>query len=593
MTRIRSFKTLGVLIAVTGLLAVACGQSDPTPAPTATSVPTQTPRPGASPGPTATARPGPTATARPGPTATARPGASPAPTATAKPAPTATTAPELTPDARLGGVIRQYGRRDPRTFDAHNATSSNDNRFTAKLYNSLLWNPGGDAIECDTCSSFQLEDGGTTLVFELIRGIKFHDGRELNAEDVRYSIRKMMGLVDGRVATRPGFLTQYIDTIEVRDDYTVAIKLIRPSAIVPKLLALPHAAIYKEGTTAEEASKEPKGSGAFILKDRVIGSSLTMERNSQYFKPERPLADGIQFTYIRSKSAGAAAFLTNKLDIYLEFDLFPPDLHASAMQLVAEGKVVHPGTYGGVSPNGLVFNTRRAPFNDIRVRRAIHLAIDREGLCQVAYNGACSPVLVFGTGSAFARPLEEIQKLPGFRRPKDQDISEARGLLALAGFTKDAKVDFLSFSGNETVSEFLTEELRKLGIDAKIALQDNATFNANLDKGDFEVAFLGWGHGVGDPDELIGNALLTTGARNLSGVSDERIDRLFIQQSTELDFQKRVALAREVEDIFLELVPVAPTIEPIAGLYWWSYLHFTPGLTRHIQERLENTWIER
>ena len=581
MIKIRSLTVLGSLLAMAALLAVACGD-DVTPTPVTVIV---TATPGPSPTPVIIAGTPVVVTATPGP--------SPTPVmvvVTATPAPVPTAAPIT---ARAGGTVRQYGRRDPRSFDTHNSGSSHEVRVNAKLYNGLMWNPEGDTFECDLCTSFALEDGGKTLVFNLIQGVKFQDGSELKAADVRYSLRKLMGLEDGIASSRAGFIKEYIDTIDVRDDYTVAINMFRPAPVVPKILAMHVAGIYKEGTTADEAKAEPKGTGPFLIKEAVPGVHLTLGRNPEYFKEGRPLLDELQFVYVRDVTAGAAAFITGRIDLYLEFELMPKAFDDSLEELVNEGKIVRQLPWGGAAPIGLMFNLTRSPFDDIRVRKAIHLGIDRQAFCEVVYSNRCVLHGLYPADSEFRRSADELSQLPGYRQPKDQDIAEALSLLAAAGFSQGLEVDFLMWSFHEKMAEFLAEDLRNIGVTANLQLTDVSSFNQGMAEKNYDIAYFMNGLATLDPDEVTGSPLLTGAPRNYSGFGLERMDQLFVQQSSELDLQRRKVLTREIEDLYLEELPIIGTGEPQREQAWWTYVHFNPGFSSHLQERLETVWTER
>jgi len=335
------------------------------------------------------------------------------------------------------------------------------------------------------------------------------------------------------------------------------------------------------------------GTGPFMIKDHVPGVHLTLGRNPEYFKEGLPLLDELQFVYVRDTTAGAAAFITGKIDLYLEFELMAKSFDRSLGELADEGKIVRGLPWGGAAPIGLMFNLTRSPFDDVRVRKAIHLGIDRDAFCKVVYNNRCVIHGLYPADSAFKRPVDELKQLPGYRQPKDQDIAEAKSLLAAAGYPDGLTLDFLMWSFHQKMAEFLAEDLRNIGITANLQMTDISSFYAGMGDKTYDIAYFMSGLATLDPDEVIGKPLLTGAASNYSGYSSKQMDDLYVQMSGEADFQKRLLLAREIEDLYFEELPIVGTGEPQREQAWWTYVHFDPGYSSHLQERLETVWTER
>ncbi|MEK7777636.1 MAG: ABC transporter substrate-binding protein, partial [Chloroflexota bacterium] len=259
------------------------------------------------------------------------------------------------------------------------------------LYNSLLINYLDEDVECDVCSEWHLENGGKTMVFTLRQGIKFHTGQELTSADVKYSLRMIMGDVDGIVSPRSGIIKEYIDSIETPSRYVVRINMVRPSAYVPKVLANANSVLYREGTTRDDLRKAPAGTGPFVVKQVVPGASRRLERNPNYFKPGQPYLDAVAITLIVDTTTQVASFVSGRDDIW-QGPSSPPEQYMPLFYKIRdEGKVNWLDFLGGSSLDGTLMYQGKPPFNNLKLRQALNLAIDREKMGLATWGDSLKP----------------------------------------------------------------------------------------------------------------------------------------------------------------------------------------------------------
>ncbi|MBI4338946.1 MAG: ABC transporter substrate-binding protein [Chloroflexi bacterium] len=571
-----SWRALRFMV-IMGLLAVAaaCGQG-------ATTAPT----------PTATA----TLTTAPSPTPTAAVVATPtgAPKVAATPTPTATPVPTATPTAQpsKGGELVQSGS-SVSSYDAHNTSSVADLGTSAKHYNNLIWNPGGQRLECDLCQSYEFKDDGKTMIFHLVPGVKFHDGRALTSKDVVYSLNKMMGLVDGVVSPRSGLLKEYITKMETPDDLTVIIYVQRPAPAAFAIMAHNSSAIVPEGATRQQLKEKPLGSGPYVVGESIPGAHTLVKRNPNYFKPGLPYLDSLRIVTITDTNASNAAFLTEKVHIRTGAGAYSSDFLAQLEKLVSQGKVVH-GVRIGLTPfQGILVNTQHTIFKNPDVRRAMHLALDRQAYAAIVSDGRAIPITLFGAGTPWGRPLEEVMKLPGYRQPKDQDIAEAKRLMTVAGYSQgiDVILEARNSGGDDKISSVVAADLAKINIRTTIKLSDQTVLYPRLAKLDYAIYGGRQGWNTGDPDEILGSYLITGGSRNWTGYSSPEMDALFLAESSELDLAKRKQLILQAEAIYLRDLPVVPGADPFQDSGWWSYVRgFESGISINLEQRMETLW---
>ena len=502
-----------------------------------------------------------------------------------------------------GGNIRQHAFRGPNTLDPTGSASTFDNRNHAKYYNGLLWvpddNPDFLGFECDLCERYELEDGGKTAVFYLHKGVTYDDGHELSSTDVKYTLNKIMGRVEGQAASpRNARLGRYVDDVDTRDFYTVAIRLFRPSPSLFGILSNNYAAILKDGTTRDDLGTEPDGTGPWKIKESVAGSHILMEPNPTYFKKDVPYLDTLTLQIVKDDAAAQAAFVTNKTDLFVLWHPYSPDTRKLVDGLVSEGKVVHHSATGESPLAGLLMNNQVPPLDNVKLRNAISAAVDRDGYAEVVYNGngIDSPVVLFPAGDEFGRTLDEVRQLVGYRRPKDDDLAEAKRLLAEAGYPGGEGLPTFeilteAITVYEAIAVYMQGQLDKIGIKTTVNPQAAASASPRTFAGDYEFYAGRKGVVTRDPDELLFH-LHSDSATNNFGFANAEYDALFDQQSAELDVAKRKVIVRAMEDLFIRESPMVNTVDPPLDWAWWSFVKgFDPGnKTRAYIERRETLW---
>ena len=522
------------------------------------------------------------------------------PTGVPATAPTATVAPTATADTSKptsGGVLIVGIQVEPPTFDAHIAISVQHINVQAKLMNSLLTitEPLGEVV-CELCESYRTLDGGKAYEFTLKRGVKFQDGTQLTARDVKYSYEKAMGLIDGVVSARAGLMKNYMSTnVEVLDTYRVRLNLPKPAAALFRILASDQNPIYKEGTTKDELVTEPVGvTGPYELTDWVRGSSMTFEPFKDYFKTGLPRVDQLEMLFILDDTAREAAFLAQRLD-WVDLNGFSKDRRPRFLELQQNGEINF-GPYLFIMI-GVIMNVTQPPLDDARVRRAIFLAVDRDAINVVAMNGDSQPRGFLPTGGgAFSRPLDELRQMPGYRKDKEKDLAEARQLLADAGYSGGLEIPYTARNQGFWIrmGESVVADMAKIGITSKMTVLDDAAFFAAL--GDGKYSFSGWAMvpAVGDPDELW-FGVITGRPENWAKYSSAELDELFEKQSAEADTAKRLELNKQLEDIVFRDAPWAPAVSYVGVRPYWDWFkgwhQSTVGSSQGL--RMEEVWDAR
>lgn len=573
------------IVALLLLIALACG-------------------PGEEATPTPTAPPEVKAEATVTPTPEIGPLATPTPTKEAAPA--ATPTPSVQP--KRGGTLRLAAASATPNFDLQLLATTPDYMWTnAKVYSNLLLNYVEEVAECDICSEWHLENNGKTMVFTLIKGIKFHTGQELTSADVKYSLNMIMGEVDGIVSPRSGVIKEYIESIETPSAYVVRVNLLRPSPFMPKILANATSVLYREGTTREDLKKAPAGSGPFLATKIVSGASWTVERNPNYFKTGQPYLDSSVITIIVDTATRVASFVTGRTDMWVG-PAYPPEQFRDKFdKLVNEGKVATQELAGGTGIIGGHMNNSKPPFDNLKLRQAVNLALDRERIGVASWGKDYYRVhlLAYTKASPYAsfKSDNEIWNVvPGWGTgaKKAQEVEQAKQLVKEAGYANGLDVGQLDARNVEpyrTVSETFAQMLGEVGIRGIIKVVDGTVQAERFTNLSYSLQFFLFRLVTKDPDELVGQYWITGGARNVWGYSNSQVDKLFLQQSSELDFAKRKQLLDQIVDIIvLKDVAYAPLPTTDTAGYWWKRIQgVTIGQTMHSPAglmRADRLWLE-
>jgi len=576
---------VGMLGALALLTAVACGGGEPAPTPTSPPAPAAT----------ATQPPAtPTSAPTGGPTVVA------APSATA--APTPTPVPSVQP--KRGGLIRQSAGEDPPTFDGHTATSSAHNVHNSKMYSNLLWNTKGQEIVPDAAESYTISADGKVWTFKLRPNVKYQtgynpthprDGTAMTAKDVKYSLEKLMGLQKDIISARSGWMKEFVNLerpdngIEVIDNLTLKVHLIQPFAALTHILAIGFTTIIPEGIVTADLQKRPYGSGPFRLKSFQRGALWQYERNPDYFKPGLPYLDGWDLLLMDATAISQAAFLTRKIDVGGGNPT--DDNKAIYAKRVASGEIRLVADTSDCRPQSVNMNSTKPPFNDIRLRQAVNLGIDRQAYMQVVHDGYAVPHLLLNTGGV-GKTVEEILRLPGYRQPHDADFAEAKKIISeLYPKGLDLKMMARNTSGYMRQNEFIAGELRKLGLNVTLEAQDTNIVFDRAAKLDYTLWSYYFCQTTGTPEELFGSYFITGGSRNWIGYSNPAIDKGYLEMAAMSDPAQKKKKALEMEDTIYSFLPGAPLPIQTGTRNFYTYVQDLPiGYSTYSRDKNELVW---
>jgi peptide/nickel transport system substrate-binding protein len=552
----RRFLAVGVGLSALSLLT-ACGQAPPAaPAKPAESKPAEAPKPTSAPA----------VQTAPTTAPTTAPAAKPAESkpAAAAPAGGMLKAPE--PNPKRGGTLKIGGFGDPAHFDLDQSPSIVNLWPQSPMYDNLIrFNPidGGRTIIPDLAEKWEAAPDGSSYTFYLRKGVKFHDGSELTADDVIATYKRRQDPPEGVVSIRQE-LFRPVKSIEAPDPYTVKFVMSEPRGYFLEALATGWSVILSK--KALEANKgdlrrvpDYPGTGPYRFKEFTPRDKWALEKNPDYWNKELPYVDRIERISIPEGKDRGTAVLAGQIDFA---DTVSVDTYREALQRPNEVEArLIPVTWAIT----VTFNTQRPPFNDARVRRAVHLAVSRQDLAKVF---ELSDDINVGTrwiqpASPLASNKDDNLKLPGYRADKAEDIAEAKKLMAAAGFENGFKEPLvflqrgLTGSAIEIYAPAFQDMLKRhLGLESVIKPVETSVYWDQVRVGEYHMTWGAPAGAINDPSDYWGQWFKTNGPQNYAKWSNQKFDDLLAKLDRELDLEKRKALAKEGEALLDEEQPM-------------------------------------
>jgi peptide/nickel transport system substrate-binding protein len=476
-------------------------------------------------------------------------------------------------------------------------------------FNGLVYhNPvKPDEIVCDLCESWTVSPDGKTYTFRL-REAQWHDGKPVTAEDIKFSLDRITE--PGAIRVRTGVLRTFYEhqSAQVLDDKTIKVPIKFASPLFLENLASEYMKMYPkhvaQGLSPEEAQQPGKviGSGPWKLKEFKPQISIEYVRNPNYFKKGLPYFDGIIFTIVRDYNRRLAALQVGQAQT-TEGPTIGSYGNEDPMRMQRETKGKVRAVYiPEAVQTYMVLHMNKPPFNDPRVRRAVLLAIDRQELVKIVR--CAEPYGCFGSvgtflpnkGGQIVESQEDLAQAPGWRQPKDQDIAEAKALMAAAGYGSGVKatLNLTTVPANVRIGEVIAEQLRKsLGIDFTLDAVDRATTVDRTVRGTHHVSLDSSGVILLDPaDYLNQHFLVMGGQKNPDRWSHPRLTEIIEAQAREADPVKRLSLFKEAVAILRQgeshVVPL--TWGYSGGMMDYRLQNFHVPGSEQIVKQFEHIW---
>ena len=487
-------------------------------------------------------------------------------------------------------------RGGPDSIDPHFTATGTHAESLKHIFDTLTWSGDGLEVEPRLAESWKALDA-TTWEFKLRKGVKFHDGSDFTAEDVKFSIERIP-MVAG-----PNPTTIYVRRVKetkIVDPHTIHIITdgaapVLPNDFIRLFIVSSKAAAGLTKENANEAFNSGKaaiGTGPYKYVSWAPKGDLVMDRFDGYWGPKEPWARHVR-KEIANDAARVAQLKAGQLDLITRVPATDvaslktdPKLNVQTIDTVYVFNMeldmrdtTAPGQVSAKDGSALAKN----PMQDARVREAIDLAIDRKTLAEIAMEGLGKPVNQLVTPSIF-----------GFNKAlpeRKYDVAAAKKLLADAGFPNGFKVQFAftkdRLPGDTQVGTSIAQMLAAVGIDAAANSQPANVFFPARTRGEFSMSMSGWGTLTGEAHYTLSSIAHSNdkdkkmGAFNVLGYKNPEMDKLLQDAAVEMDEAKRRGLLEKANELVLKDRPRLPIVSVGSA---WAMLKDKVKITPRVDE---------
>lgn len=474
-----------------------------------------------------------------------------------------------------GKILSVQVGPDPETIDPALNSAVDGGNMILHTFEGLLTLDQENQLAEGQAESWETSKDGLTWTFHLRDGLKWSDGTDLTANDFVYSWKRVcdpevaapyaetvLGMVEGYADAVGGELDAL--KVEATDDKTLVVTLSNPCLYFGSLAAfatlspVQQATIDANGDAWAIEADTYITNGPFYISDWVPGSHILMSKNPNYWNADAIKLDGIKWNLIEDPNASYSAYQTEEV-------MMIKDVPTEEIPSLKDSDefYIDPilGTYY------LSINTQKEPFNDVNVRKALSLAIDREYVANTLMQGTYSPAYNFmGPGWQDTDGSEFINNANGgqpyISADHEANVEEAKRLLADAGYPDGQGLPSFTYSTNDAsyhkvVAEYLQQAWAEIGVDCQVEIVEWASFTPMRRNGDYDSSRNGWVGDYSDASNML-DLLYSSNGNNDGKFKNSDYDAAINLSRTTLDPKERSEALHQAEDILLENMACIP-----------------------------------
>jgi peptide/nickel transport system substrate-binding protein len=453
------------------------------------------------------------------------------------------------------------------------------------------------SIVPDLATNWSWNEDGTELTFRLRQGVRWHDGKPFTAADVKCSFELRMGTAPEKLRLNFQKSVFYnLAAVTTNGEFEVTFHLKRSQPAFPMLLASFLSGITPCHLPAAELRTHPIGTGPFKFAEFKPNESIKVTRNPDYWKPDRPYLDGIEYIIIKDPSTAVLAFIAGKFDSTFGYALSVPlfkDVQSQVPQAICEM------TTTGVNRDLLV-NYQQPPFDNPDLRRAMSLTLDRQAFIDTLAQGEgeIGGVLQPPPEGLWGLSPEQLKALPAHGPDVSANRAEGRRIMEKLGYGPDrrlgVKVSTRDLPGFRDPAVILIDQLKHVYIDGELDLVDTAQYYPKILRKDYTVALNLQTSGP-DPDPILQVFYGCGASVNWDGYCNPEVDKLIEQQSREGDPQKRRPILWAIEKKLAEEDARSIIFYAKGGTCWQPWVK---GMTIMVNSafngwRMEDVWLDK
>src|SRR6266849_9707195 len=411
-----------------------------------------------------------------------------------------------------GGILKIPHFDSPASMSLHEEATAAVNRPMMGVFNNLVMfrqdvpQNNVQSIVPDLATSWSWNEEGTELTLPLRQGVTWHDGKPFTARDVKCTWDMLSGKTSDQLRLNPRkSWYRNLEQVSTNGDLEVTFHLNRPQPAFLALLASGWSAVYPCHIPPREMRLKPIGTGPFKFAEFKPNESIKVTRNPDYWKPDRPYLDGIEYTIVKNLSTAALGFVAGKFDTtFIPVSLTVPlmrDVQSQAPQAICEL------TTTGINRHLLV-NYQKPPFDNPELRRAMALSLDRQAFIDTISQGQgeIGGVLPPAPEGLWGMPPELLQQLPGYDPDVRKNRAQARQIVEKLGYGRDHRlkitVSTRDLPAYRDPAVILIDQLKEVYFDGELEPIDTTNYFPRIQRKDFTVGLSLQTSGP-DPDPIL------------------------------------------------------------------------------------------
>jgi peptide/nickel transport system substrate-binding protein len=504
---------------------------------------------------------------------------------------------------KQGGILRLYHRDSPASMSIHEeATWSAIMPMSAVFNNLVIYDQhikqnSLATIRPELAESWAWSEDGKDLVFKLRHGVKWHDGKPFTAADVKCTWDLLLGQGKEKLRLNPRE-TWYLnlDSVSANGDDEAVFHMKRPQPAFIALLASGDSPVYPCHVAPRDMRTHPIGTGPFKFVDYKPNQSIKLTRNPDYWKPGLPHLDGIEYTIIQNRSTAVLSFVAGKFDMTFPWEVTFPllkDIKSQAPQAICDTEPLN--------VSATLAMVRKPPFDDLEIRRALAMALDRQAFIDILSEGHddISAVMLPPPEGIWGIPIEQLRPFPGYGLDVAKSREEAREIMKRHGYGPDnplrVKLSSRNIPAYRDPAAILIDQLKSVFVEAELETIETANWIPKLMRKDYTLAMSFSGSAVDDPDQIFYESYICKSPRNYTGYCDHDMEALVDKQSMESDPEKRKQIVWEIERKM-----AADVVRPIifhgrSTTCWYPYVKNITQMSNSAYNgwRMEDVWLDK
>jgi peptide/nickel transport system substrate-binding protein len=454
------------------------------------------------------------------------------------------------------------------------------------------------SIVPDLATGWSWNEDGTELTFPLRRDVKWHDGKPFTANDVKCTWDLLTGTASEKLRLNPR-KSWYanLQGLTINGDYEVTFHLKRPQPSLLALLASGWSPVYPCHVSPRDMRSHPIGTGPFKFVEFKPNESIKVTRNPDYWRPERPYLDGIEYAIIKEIATRNLAFFAGKFDVTSPYGVTIPtlkDFKSQAPQAICEVTATNVN-------RTMIVNPTAPPFDKLELRRAMALSLDRQAFIDIITEGQgdVGGVMLPPPEGVWGMPPELLRTLPSYDSDVAKNRADARNIMQKLSYGPDNRLAVKLITRNipayRDPAVILISQLKEIYIDAELDVIDTVQWYPKIMRKDFAVGLNVSETGVDDPDQQFYENYVCGSDRNYTGFCNPEVDKLVDRQSMESDVEKRMKLVWDIERKLAEDAARPVIFYPRGATCQQPYVKGLKIMVNSIYNgwRMEDVWLDK